>query len=357
MIDCGLGAYPAVTLNEAREKAAEGNVLVREGKDPREVWKERNRGSGAPTFAVIAQQYFDGMNGKWKSARYREQVRADLFEHCTNLASMPVDKITTDDILAALKARGEVKSSKLHIYIKQVLDVARTLGHIPSTMHNPATWRGHLDKIVAPAPKAENHPAMAYADVPGFMERLRGLRRDTEGNLRVDAHGLEFLILCGARSSEAREAVWPEIDLVKRTWTIPASRMKADEEHVIPLGDGAVAILEVMQQVKTSAFVFPGFKPGQPLTGKSFERLLKKMGYSGDAVTVHGFRSTLRGWLHAETHYSNEVCEEALAHVTGSKSERAYRRAKAMPKLTELFAAWDRFCQPKPGNVVTMLRA
>jgi integrase len=351
LIELGLGSWPKVSLPEAREKAAEGNALMRAGKNPKDVWTAQRRGSGAPTFAVVAQQYYDSMSGKW-SARYREQVKADLFEHCTNLAGMPVDKITTDDVLVALNARG-IRTSKLHLYIKAVLDAAQVKGHIAPMMRNPAAWRGHLDKVVAPAPKARHHPAMPYSDVPGFLERLRGMRRDSEGNLRIDAYGLEFLILCGVRSSEAREARWAEI--VGSTWIIPGDRMKAGEEHAIPLGPGALAILAEMRKVQTSDFIFPGFKSNAPLTSKSFERLLKKMGYS---ITTHGFRSSLRNWLHVETNYGNEVCEEALAHTAGSSTERAYRRAKAMPKLRELFAAWDRFCQPKPaGNVVALHRA
>jgi integrase len=350
IIELGLGAYPDVSLAEAREKAAEGNALMREGKNPKEVWAARRRGTGAPTFAVVAQQWFDSMSPTWKSARYREQVKADLFEHCANLAGMPVDKITTDDVLVTLKARGGVKSSKLHLYIKQVLDAARARGYVPSTTYNPATWRGHLDKVLAPPPKAVNHPAMPYSDVPAFLERLRGMRQDSEGNIRIDAYGLEFLVLTGVRSSEAREAQWPEINLETRTWTIPAERMKGGEKHAVPLSAGALAILAEMRKVKTGDCIFPGFKLGQPLTSKSFERLLKRMGYR---VTTHGFRASLRMWCKANR-IPFEVAEPMLAHSFGDKTAKAYDREAPLEQMAEAFAAWNAYCQPKPDNVVTL---
>src|SRR5262249_9431187 len=125
-------------------------------------------------------------------------------------------------------------------------------------------------------------------------------------------------------------------------WTIPAPRMKAGKEHRVPLSDRAIEILEEMQEVRQSDYVFPGAKSRRPLSNMAFLMLLRRMG-RGD-LTAHGFRSTFSDWCSERTNFPAEVREMALAHVVGDKVEAAYRRGDLFDKRRHLTEEWARFC-------------
>src|SRR6516165_3727477 len=180
---------------------------------------------------------------------------------------------------------------------------------------------------------------MLYAAVPVFVVELR--QRPATA-----ARALEFCILSASRSGEALAARWEEIDLDHRIWTIPPTRTKATREHRVPLSARAVAILREMEAVKLGDFVFPGQRPGRPLSGMAFEMLLRRMGSS---YTAHGFRSSFRDWAGNETHFAREVAEHALARVIGDKAEQAYRRSDALTRRRELMDAWANYCEGGAG--------
>jgi integrase len=175
---------------------------------------------------------------------------------------------------------------------------------------------------------------MAIDDLPDFMEILAA-------SSAISARGLEFLILTAARTSEVIGLRSPEIDFERRLWTVPAERMKAAREHRVPLSDRALAILADMAAARRSEFVFPGEKPGKPLSIMAFDMTLRRMGVE---ATVHGFRSTFRDWASERTSFPHEVCEMALAHAISNKSEAAYRRGDLLEKRRQLMAAWARYC-------------
>ncbi|MGZ5849899.1 MAG: tyrosine-type recombinase/integrase, partial [Methyloceanibacter sp.] len=158
------------------------------------------------------------------------------------------------------------------------------------------------------------------------------------------ARALEFAILTAARTGEAIGARWSEMDLLEKTWTLPAGRMKAGREQRVPLSARALAILEEMQPHHhgEDAFVFPGAKLGRPLSNMAFLMLLRRMGRNN--LTAHGFRSSFRDWAAERTNFPSEVVEMALAHMVGSKVEAAYRRGDLFEKRRRLMAAWATFC-------------
>jgi integrase len=189
---------------------------------------------------------------------------------------------------------------------------------------------------------------MSYEDVAAFMQALR----DREG---VAARGLEFLILTATRPGEVYGAKWSEIDLDKATWTISGNRMKAGMEHRVPLSDPTIILLQEMQQLRVSDFVFPGQGPGRPLSNMAFLQLLKRMGH-GD-LTAHGFRSTFRDWAAERTSFPRELAEKALAHAVGNKVEAAYQRGDLFDKRRELMDAWAQYCESAthPNTNVTSI--
>ena len=174
---------------------------------------------------------------------------------------------------------------------------------------------------------------------------------DLQGQRGVAAHALEFAVLTVVRSGEVRGMRWSEVD--GDAWTVPAERMKAQREHRVPLSARALAILDEMRRFgsEPGQLVFPGMRPGRPLSDMSLTAVLKRMGR--DDLTVHGFRSTFRDWSAETTNFPREVCEQALAHTLADKVEAAYRRGDLFEKRRQLMTAWARYCeQPARGKVV-----
>ena len=158
---------------------------------------------------------------------------------------------------------------------------------------------------------------------------------------------LQFLIFTAARRGEATGATWAEMDSAVNIWTIPAARMKSGRSHRVQLSNTALAVLKTYPQ-KTD-YCFPGIKPGQPISGKTFSDLLE-----GTGATVHGMRSSFRDWAGNETSYPREIIEQCLAHVVGGKTEQAYRRQDALERRRELMEAWADFCAPKSAKVISL---
>jgi integrase len=182
------------------------------------------------------------------------------------------------------------------------------------------------------------------------MEALR--KRDA-----VAAWALEFCILTSARSGEVLGARWDEIDLAKQLWIVPRERMKAGREHRVPLSEVAMAVLSkaAMLRQDGNPFVFPGLKPGKPLSIMALEMVLRRM--KRVDITVHGFRSTFRDWASERTGFPHEVCEMALAHVISNKVEAAYRRGDLLERRRALMEAWAGFLATASDKIVHLGRA
>jgi integrase len=154
---------------------------------------------------------------------------------------------------------------------------------------------------------------MPYADLPSFMGKLRDTQWDEAGNPNITALALELVVLSAGRSGEIRLATWDEIDFNKRLWVVPAERMKAGEPHTVTLTNRMIEILKAMEKVRRSSYVFSGFRPGAPLTAKSFERLLEKLGVE---YVTHGFRASFSSFARAETKVDSEIREPRLRRST-----------------------------------------
>jgi integrase len=186
--------------------------------------------------------------------------------------------------------------------------------------------------------KQQHHDALPFDQLPAFMQALR----DTD---TPAARALEFAILTAARTGEVRHADWSEIDLDAKTWTIPAGRMKAGEEHVVPLSDRAVEILRSLPTGEGRVF---------RIGSNAMWDLMKAM---RPDYTVHGFRSSFRDWAGDRTAYAHDVIEFALAHQIPNKASAAYRRYRALDKRRRLMAEWSTYCASRPQasqNVVAL---
>lgn len=332
----GLGAFPKVTLAEARKAAARIRLALEEGEDP--FAKEEAR--TVPTFAEAAEQFVAGMEAGWRNPKHRHQWRSTLATYCRPMAHKPVEELGTDDVLACLTPIWQAKpetASRVRGRIERVLDYAKARGWRDGP--NPALWRGHLSAVLPPAGKLKrgHHGAMPWREVPAFMEELAARRG-------LAARALAFTILTAARSGEVRGATWEEIDLEEAIWTVPAERMKAGREHRVPLSNAALAILRDLPWCAEApdALVFPGSKPGRPMSDMTLTAMLRRMGRDG--LTVHGFRSSFSTWVTEQTDATVEVREAALAHAPGDRVAAAYNRSDHFARRRALMEAWAAFC-------------
>lgn len=350
--DMGLGSAAEVSLKDARDAVGAAKRLLRDGIDPVDARKAER--PSIPTFGAFADELIDTLKAGFSNAKHVYQWEQTLGDaYCRPIRSKLVSEIETADVLAVLNPVWQVKqetASRLRGRIEKVLDAAKAKGL--RSGENPARWRGHLVNLLPRRQKllARGHmPALPFDDVPAFVSRLR--EREA-----VAARALEFLILTAARAGEVFGATWSEIDPTAKLWTIPAERMKARKPHRVPLTARALAILDEAAELRTTAdpaaFVFPGGRPGRPLSNTAFKQLLERMGETG--FVPHGFRSSFRDWCGECTLFPREVAEAALAHIVGNAVEQAYRRGDALEMRRKLMEAWEMFIAPKPSNVVVM---
>jgi integrase len=345
----GLGGADAVSLSDARIRRDEAEKLLVAGVNPKQARDDAKAAeTGSPTFGKCCDEFLESKASEWRNDKHRAQWAMTLTKYAAPLRNKPVDEVDTQAVLSVLKPlwlKTPETASRLRGRIEAVLDAARANGFIEENRSNPARWRGHLDKLLPKRPKLARgrHKAMPYTEVAGFVFKLR--EREA-----LAALALELTILTAARSGEVLGARWDEVDLQAKVWTVPAERMKAAREHRIPLSERAVQILQKLSDARTDEYVFPGQRPGRPLSNLAMTMLIRRMG-TGD-ITIHGFRSTFRDWAGNETHFQREVAEAALAHVVGDKAEQAYRRGDALEKRREMMEAWARYCEPTSSENV-----
>jgi integrase len=357
--EMGLGSVADMPLAEARERAGDCRRLLRDGIDPIEQRRvERARAVLADaktlTFTACAEAYITSHRSGWRNAKHAEQWTNTLATYAYPVfGSLPVQAVDLGLVMKVIEpmwTKMPETASRLRGRIESVLDWATVRGYRQGD--NPARWRGSLQSLLPARSKVRrvvHYPALPYAQVGAFMASLRAQNG-------VAAKALEFLILAVPRTSETIGARWAEFDLDNDLWTIPAERMKAGKEHRVPLSAPAVALINRLRNETDGEFVFPGGKPGRPLSDRAMLSLLKRMGR--DDLTAHGFRSTFHDWASEQTSYPNEVVEMALAHSVGDKVEAAYRRGDLFEKRQRLMAEWAQFCGTvqKAGKVVPIRR-
>jgi len=340
--ELGLGGGRDLSLANARTEAGKLREILATGGDPK---AERARDDHIPTFGECADAYVEAMKPSWRNAKHAAQWTMTLTKYAKPMRGKPVNAIGTQDVLDVLQGlwkRTPETAERLRGRIENVLDAAKAKGH--RSGENPARWRGHLDQLLPKRQRLSrgHHSALAYDAMPDFMADLRS-------RPAVAARALEFAILTAARSGEVLGARWDEIDRKKKVWTILAERMKAGREHRVPLSLRAMEIVEAMAMHGTEGYLFPGPKPGKPLSSMAMAMLLRRM---KTEITIHGFRSTFRDWASETTGFPHEVCEMALAHTIGNKAEAAYRRGDLFDKRRKLMEAWAGYCARKAGAKV-----
>jgi integrase len=356
--DVGLGGFPDVTLEAARDKARVVRELVAAGGDPlqakREAKLERIKAQAARlTFAEAAAKAHRAKAPEFKNPKHAAQWISSLATYAFPLlGELPVDAVEVQHIVSVLEPIWLTKTetaTRLRQRIEAVLSWATASNYRSGP--NPAQWQGNLSHVLPAARKVAkqgHHAALDWREMGGFMARLGGITTTT-------ARALEFTILTAARSGEVRNATWAEVDLEAATWTIPAERMKADKLHRVPLCPAAVAILKALPRRKDCPLLFASSKC-KPLSENAFSVVLKRL---DAAVTTHGFRSAFKDWARSSTAFADEVSELALAHVATDKTRAAYARDQLLDQRRAMMAAWAEYCAtPREASAtVTPIRS
>ena len=352
--DIGLGGFPAVTLAQARDKARQARESILEGQDPillrqRAASALRASQASALTFSEAARLFLDAKSDEWRSPIHRRQWVNTLETHAApHIGKLLVSDIRQEHVLSVLQPIWKIKTetaSRLRGRIEQVLDWATVRGYRQGD--NPARWKGHLSMLL-PKPgliaTVEHHEALPFDDVPAFIANLR----QRAGN---GARALELLILTAVRSGEVRGATWNEMDIDAATWTIPASRMKAQKEHRVPLSRPALQLLNSLPRIEGCDLVFPG-NSNKALSDMTLTAIMRRMNAAG---VPHGFRSSFRDWAAERTNFPSQVAEMALAHIIGNKVEAAYRRGELLNKRVLMMTAWATFCEKTQTTTASVL--
>lgn len=335
--EIGIGPLRDVSLAQAREKAADLRRRLKAGESIEAIRAADGDGGKRMTFAEAAEKVHAERLPGWKNPKHAAQWINTLEAYAfPTMGRLPVGDVTSGHILTAVQPLWLEKpetARRVKQRIFSVLDWAA--GHKHREDMAPARA---VDAALKKQKKVERHfAAMPYPEVPALMAKL-------EQSSGVGALSLRFAILTAARSGEVRGATWGEIDLQAKTWIIPASRMKAGEEHTVPLSQAALNVLENARLLTNGAaetVVFPGMRQ-KPMSGMTLAKALKTAG--AGQFTVHGMRSSFRDWAAETTDFAGDVVEAALAHKQRNKVEAAYRRTNYLEKRRELMDLWGVFC-------------
>lgn len=355
----GLGSVKDITLAEARELAIECSRLVARDLDPKEE-REKIRAEkqakkeNSITFAEASRQYIEIHKTSWKNEKHGKQwentLETYVFDVIGNKACSAVTKEDVLKILTPIWTTKTETATRVRGRIENVLDWAKAKGYVKG--ENVAVSKGNLKALLPQIKKRQrikHHRAMPYDDVPSFFAIINE-------DPSVSARALIFCILTAARTTEAIEVVWDEIDLEKQCWTVPKERMKKGIEHRVPLSKQACEILNRIDRTKSKYAFYSEIKKensfefltkiSKPISADTMRTYLQRK-HGCEKLTVHGFRSSFRDWAAEKGNFPREVCEHALAHALKDQSEAAYQRGDYFEKRVELMQAWADYCFSK----------
>jgi integrase len=332
--ELGLGSAETVTLASARQSADKIRQQVSQGLDP--LIEKRSAQASELTFGQFAAdtlpQILSGLKNEKSQGQWRKTF-ARSHGYTAAIYDRPLSSIRVADALAVLSplwVRVPEIGRRTRARCERIMSaaIAREL-HAGPNPFLTKTLKAELPK----QPSGKNFAALPYRELPQFMAALREMHS-------TSARALEFLILTATRSQETRLATWSEFNFAERLWVIPPDRMKMGREHVIPLCDRAVEILEARRPLG-GEFVFVGRENGRPLTDMGLLMCAKGI---RSGISVHGFRSVFSDYFGEESDFPSETVEHALAHGSKSSVRSAYRRLTSIEKRRELMAAWCRYC-------------
>lgn len=332
-----LGGYPAVSLADARKRQLRARELLAGGQDPSQVRqreKAAERASAEESFEAIAREWLDKQGAKW-TAEYNDTIARRLETNALPwLGSRPVAEIAPSELLACLRrieARGAVETAhRVRQYCSQIFRYAVVTGRAE---RDPAA---DLKGALAPV-KVRHFPSIQNPEAIGALLRaIDGYKGEP-----ITRCALRIAPLVFVRPGELRHAEWADVDLQAAEWRIPAERMKMRTPHIVPLAVQAVEMLQDLRPLTGGGrFVFPSLRGrARPMSENTINGALRRLGYSKDEMTGHGFRSLASTRLN-ELGWRPDVIERQLAHAERDAVRAAYNYAEYLPERRRMMQAW-----------------
>ena len=338
-----MGAYPDVPLKRAREKREEARKLIADGIDPN-AQRKALRDAPADTFEAVAIEWL-ALQSKVLAPETMSMLGARLNNFLyLYIGKRPVGAITAQELLAALRrieARGRHETAhRVRALAGRVLRFAVATGR---AQHDVAA---DLKDALAPV-KSQNFASVT--DPARVGELMRAI--DGYSGHSVTALALKLAPLVFVRPGELRAAEWSEFDLPNAEWRIPAARMKMSELHIVPLSRQALAILnELKPLARGGRYLFPSLRTrDRPMSDNTINAALRRLGYSKEEQTGHGFRSMASTLLN-ELGFPPDVIELQLAHCERNKVRAAYNKAQRLPERRRMMQAWSDYLDGLRGG-------
>ncbi|EJB9926903.1 TPA: tyrosine-type recombinase/integrase [Escherichia coli] len=334
----GIGAFPAISLADARRLRANYLALLANGLDPQvqaKLIEEQQQIAIDNIFSTVAFNWFQ-LKSKSVTPDYAKDIwrslEKDIFPAIGELPVQQIKARTLVEALEPIKARGALETVRRLIQrINEIMIYAVNTGLLDA---NPASGVG----MAFEKPKKQNMRTLRPEELPELMRSL------AMSNLSVPTRCLiEWQLLTLVRPSEASGARWAELDLDAKLWVIPSERMKAKREHIVPLSPQALDILMVMKPISGHrTYIFPSRNnPQKAMNSQTANAALKRIGY-GQKLVAHGLRSIASTAMN-EAGFNSDVIETALSHVDKDEVRRAYNRALYLEQRKELLNWWGLF--------------
>jgi integrase len=350
-----LGAFPEVSLRQARERLAQARSAVADGSDPSEVKKtaKAQAQAVANTFETVASEWLEKFSADWAAITRSQAQRRFARLVFPIIGSKPIEELSPLDVLAVLRpieADGNLETAhRVRQRISEVFRYAVATGRAQRDV--TADLRGAI-----PAPKVEHLAAIIE---PTKLAALLRAIDAYDGSSMVKA-ALQLAPLLFVRPGELRHAEWSEIDWTAREWTIAAAKMKMRIAHTVPLCRQALVILRALQQDTGSGqfCLTNGRSAERAMTDAAVNAALRRLGYEKGEITGHGFRATARTLLDEVLGEPPHIIEQQLAHAVRDPLGRAYNRTKHLPQRREMMQRWADYLDGlKAGNVVPFPKA
>jgi len=336
-----LGVYPGVSMAEARIEANKAKKLIREGADPVIRRRQEKHTKTANTFQNIAEEWLTKQKGSWTkdhTARVSRTLERDVYPY---IGGIPIQDIQTLDCLSVIRTVEERGALDVASRVKQrISSVFRYAIQTARCQFNPAD---QLQGVIETR-KVKHMAALSAEALPSFLEKLESY----QGHL-ITKLALKFLLHTFVRPGELRGARWTELNIEKKEWRIPAMRMKMSEEHIVPLSDQAMAILDEVREISGKyELVFPGVRCNRKEMSENTltYAIRKRLGFD---ATAHGFRSTASTILN-ETGFRTDVIERQLAHAERNKVRAAYNRSQYLSERIEMMQWWGSYLEKQTND-------
>ena len=335
-----IGEYPAVPLKDARQRRDAAKEQLAKGIDPathKQALKTAVRAETENSFEVIAREWFAKYSAGWTDSN-KIKVLARLENYIFPfIGGKAIREVAAPEVLEAL--RHIEKRGSLDTAHRALQDCSRIFRYAIATGRGERDTAADLRGALPPA-KGSNFSAITEKKAVGAL--LRAID-GYEGGIVV-ASALRLAPLVFVRPGELRQAEWAEFDLEGAEWRIPPERMKMRQVHIVPLARQVIDILEDLRQYTGHGrYLFPSMRANSaPISDATLLAALRRMGYSKDEMTVHGFRSMASTLLN-EQGYNRDWIERQLAHGERNSIRAAYNYAEYLPERRRMMAEWADF--------------